>query len=97
MFNPFQPPPFPTDAAADNDTPISDVWIDPLAMPQDLASGQHVVVQGAPSPLNPFAEPSFDTVIATEEDFEDDCPLCESMRARVRAGERIEILKVTWE
>ena len=28
---------------------------------------------------------------ATEDDFEDDCPICEMMRARVRAGEKIEI------
>lgn len=89
--NPFDGNPFDAFAAD------KDVWFDPNATPEDFGSAQHVVVEGMPDPLNPFAEPDFETVIATEDDFEDDCPLCEMMRERVRAGERIEIMKVKWE
>lgn len=88
MFNSFPPP----DGQAK-----TDIWFNPEFDPADMARAQHIVVEGCPDPLNPFDEPQFETTIATEDDFEDDCPLCEMMRERVRSGEEIEIMKVKWE
>ncbi|MBI5310431.1 MAG: hypothetical protein HZB14_05325 [Actinobacteria bacterium] len=88
MFDSFPPPPWPAE---------KDVWFNPNAIPEDFSSAQHVVVQGMPDPLDPFAEPEYEMVVATEDDFEDDCPLCQMMRDRIRNGERIEIMKVKWE
>ena len=61
-----------------------------------LGSGHNVIVSEPGDDWEAGAEPQFETVIATEDDFEDDCPICEMMRARVRAGEQIEITKVSW-
>ncbi|MBI4898435.1 MAG: hypothetical protein HY827_08735 [Actinobacteria bacterium] len=63
-------------------------------MNQNLRAGEHVVVQGMRPGMDPDAEPEFETGIATEDDFEDDCPLCATMRERVRNGEEIEITRV---
>lgn len=100
MINSFPPP----RRAADNkdsgrDTAFgsaTEIWFGPDFDPSVLDNAEHVMVEGVPDPLNPFAEPDFETVIASEDDFEDDCPLCEMMRERVRAGEQIEIAKIKW-
>lgn len=101
MINSTKPPTRPADKSSKDDdspfTPKADIWFSPGFDPSDLEGAQHVVMDGAPDPLNPFAEPELETVIATEDDFEDDCPLCEMMRDRVRSGEQIEITKVKWE
>lgn len=61
-----------------------------------LGEPQHVVVEGLEDGFDPEldTDPEIEMAIATEDDFEDDCPLCESMRERVRNGERIEIIKM---
>lgn len=87
------PPPWQAETA---------VWSSPEFDPEDLDAGRpvmsrHMMISDVPDPGDPFAEPHCETVIATEDDFEDDCPLCEMMRERVRAGEEIEITRVTWD
>ena len=61
---------------------------------QDLLAAEHVVVQGMHPGMKPDAEPEFETGIATEDDFEDNCPLCTMLRERVRNGEEIQITRV---
>jgi len=34
---------------------------------------------------------------ATEDDFFDDCPICEMMRKRIRSGEKIEIIETKFD
>ncbi len=79
------------------DSTLPDVRQGAGSIDELLSSNRHVVVE----PPDDFSEmeekePEIEFAIATEDDFEDDCPLCMELRERVRKGEEIEIVKVRW-
>lgn len=74
-------------------------WTAPgVDLEEVLGKSQHVVIDGESGFFDPSddsgGELEFETVVATEDDFEDDCPICEMMRKRVRKGERIELKRL---
>ncbi len=70
-------------------------WVAPgVDLEKVLGDAQHLMMDGFGDVFASGSEPEFEVVVATEDDFEDDCPICQMMRKRVRNGERIEITKL---
>lgn len=54
-----------------------------------------VIVAVSPSEMaNVKSETELEIVTATEDDLEDDCPLCQMLRQRIRNGEQIDVVKL---
>ena len=52
----------------------------------------HVI--GSPSMLEAASDEDLEIVLATEDDLEDDCPMCLMLRDKIRAGEKVGVLKL---